>query len=142
MSDTKLSDYPANFLLLGLFVVCIIGFGGAISREYGMSTNVIDDGSVDYGAIENNVNQTVESANNWAAIFNSDNPFVVVGGVVVLAVYSIPKLVITLVINSITLFIDVISSITGVPFIVTAVVIALVVIGIVFAAIRLIKAGE
>jgi hypothetical protein len=96
---------------------------------------------IDFSRLEQQVNSTSADANKWAETFKSDNLFVVAGGIVLYSIWGITKLVWTSVITMLTIFTDGASGVIGIPPIAVGVLTAIVIIGLIFGAWRLVKQG-
>lgn len=131
-------DMPKSLLLSGLFLVCMIGFMTGLGLNYGedISTPYIDSSK-----IEEQITETSETANAWGEAFKSDNLFVSTGTIVILSVWGVLKLVWDTVLTFITLYLDIFTTLFGIPPIVTGVITAIVVITLIFLAWRTIKQG-
>ena len=134
-------EYPVNFLLAGLFIISMISFGIVLSHNYGKSEALMKSDKIDFTRLENQINSTSSDANKWADTFKSDNLFVVAGGIVLYSIWGITKLVWTSVTAMLTIFTDGASGLLGIPPIATGVLTAIVIIGLIFGAWRLVKQG-
>jgi len=139
MTDFK--SYPINFLLAGLFIICLISFAVVTAGNYGQSETLMKSDKIDFTRLEQQVNSTSADANNWAETFKSDNLFVVAGGIVLFSIWGIVKLIWTSVLVMLTIFTDGASGLLGIPPIATGVLTAIVIIGLIFASWKLIKQG-
>jgi len=131
-------DWPKGLLLSGLFLICIIGFITAMGDHYGedLSTPYIDTTRV-----EEQVQETSDDASAWGEAFKSDNLFVSTGTIVLLSIWGVAKLVWDSIITFITIYLDILTALFGIPPIVTGVLTALVIISLIFLAWRTIKQG-
>ena len=139
MTDFK--DYPINFLLAGLFVICLISFAVGLAHNYGENDALMKTDKIDFSSLEKQVNDTSASATKWGESFKSDNLFVVAGGIVLYSIWGISKLVWGSVMAMLTIFTDGASSLLGVPAIAIGVLIAIVIISLIFSLWKLIKQG-
>ena len=135
-------DYPKNFLLAGLFVICMITFAVMLGNNYGQSEALMKSDQIDFSKLENQINQTSSNAQKWGEAFKSDNLFVATGTLVLFSIWGIGKLIWGSVTTFSTIFLDGASSVLGVSPIVTGVVTALLIISLIFALWKVIKAGE
>ncbi len=135
-------DYPKNFLLAGLFVICMITFAVMLGNNYGQSEALMKSDQIDFSKLENQINQTSSDAQKWGEAFKSDNLFVATGTLVLFSIWGIGKLIWGSVTTFSTIFLDGASSVLGVSPIVTGVVTALLIISLIFALWKVIKAGE
>lgn len=140
MTDFK--EYPINFLLAGLFIIAMISFGIVLSHNYGKSDALMKSDKIDFTRLENQIGSTSDDANKWADTFKSDNLFVVAGGIVLYSIWGITKLVWTSVTAMLTIFTDGASGLLGIPPIATGVLTAIIIIGLIFGAWKLIKQGQ
>jgi flagellar biosynthesis protein FlhB len=135
-------DYPKNFLLAGLFVICMITFAVMLGNNYGQSEALMKSDQIDFSKLENQINQTSSDAQKWGEAFKSDNLFVATGTLVLFSIWGIGKLIWGSVTSFTTIFLDGASSVLGVSPIVTGVVMAILIISLIFALWKVIKAGE
>ena len=139
---TDFKDYPINFILAGLFIICLISFGVALANNYGQSGTLMKTDKIDFSRLEKQINSTSADANKWAETFKSDNLFVVAGGIVLFSIWGIVKLIWTSVTAMLTIFTDGATGLLGIPPIAVGVLTAIVIIGLIFAGWRLIKQGQ
>lgn len=142
MVNVAFEDYPKNFLLAGLFVIAMITFAVTIAHNYGQTDSLMKSDQIDFSKLENQVNQTSADAQKWGEAFRSDNLFVATGTLVLFSIWGIGKLIWGSVTTFSTIFLDGASSVLGVSPVVTGVVTALIIISLLFALWRVIKAGE
>jgi hypothetical protein len=135
-------DYPKNFLLAGLFVIAMINFAVMLANNYGQTDSLMKSEQIDFSRLENQVNSTSADAQKWGEAFKSDNLFVATGTLVLFSIWGIGKLIWGSVTTFSTIFLDGASSVLGVSPIVTGVVTAILIISLIFALWKVIKAGE
>jgi len=135
-------EYPKNFLLAGLFIIAMITFAVMLSNNYGQSEALMKSDQIDFSRIENQINSTSTDAQKWGEAFKSDNLFVATGTLVLFSIWGIGKLIWGSVTTFSTIFLDGASSVLGVSPIVTGVVTAILIISLMFALWKVIKAGE
>lgn len=135
-------DYPKNFLLAGLFVIAMINFAVMLANNYGQTDSLMKSEQIDFSRLENQVNSTSADAQKWGEAFRSDNLFVATGTLVLFSIWGIGKLIWGSVTTFSTIFLDGASAVLGVSPVVTGVVTALIIISLLFALWRVIKAGE
>lgn len=142
MVNVNFEDYPKNFLLAGLFIIAMITFAVTIAHNYGQTDALMKSEQIDFSRLENQINQTSSDAQKWGEAFRSDNLFVATGTLVLFSIWGIGKLIWGSVTTFSTIFSDGASAVLGVSPIVTGVVTALIIISLLFALWRVIKAGE
>jgi hypothetical protein len=135
-------DYPKNFLLAGLFIIAMITFAVMLGNNYGQDEALMKSEQIDFSKLENQINQTSTDAQKWGEAFKSDNLFVATGTLVLFSIWGIGKLIWGSVTTFSTIFLDGASSVLGVSPIVTGVVTAILIISLIFALWKVIKAGE
>ena len=135
-------DYPKNFLLAGLFLVCLISFAVVIAHNYGQNEALMKSDKIDFTGLETQINQTTADANAWGETFKSDNLFVVAGGIVLYSVWGITKLIWGSVTSMFTVFTSGAGAVLGIPPIVIGVLTAIIIISVIFAGLRLVKIGR
>lgn len=139
MVDFK--DYAVNLLLCGLFVIALVAFGTGIAHNYGEDASLMSDDRVNMTRLESTVNSTSEDAQRWSEAFQSDNLFVSAGGIVLYSIWGVGKLILTSVVTLFVVIFDGVSAVLGIPPVVSGVIFAVLLIGLIFALWRVIKAG-
>lgn len=139
---TDFREFPINFLLAGLFIICLVSFAVMVAHNYGQDETLMKSNKIDFTRMEQQINSTSTNANKWADTFKSDNLFVVAGGIVLYSIWGITKLVWTSVTTMLTIFTDGATGLLGIPPIATGVLTAIVIISLIFTAWRLIKQGQ
>lgn len=139
---SNFEDYPKNFLLAGLFVIAIISFAVMLGNNYGQDEALMKSDKIDFSKLETQINNTSADAQKWGEAFKSDNLFVATGTLVLFSIWGIGKLIWGSVTSFTTIFLDGASSVLGLSPIVTGVVMALIIISLMFALWKVIKAGE
>lgn len=139
---SNFEDFPKNFLLAGLFVIAIISFAVMLGNNYGQDEALMKSDKINFSKLENQINETSQRASGWGETFRSDSLFVSAGGIVIYSIWSIGKLIFNSVSTFSIIFLDGASSVLGLSPIVTGVVMALIIISLIFALWKVIKAGE
>jgi len=139
---TDFEEFPKNFLLAGLFLVCLISFAVIIAHNYGENDALMKSDKIDFTGLEVQINKTTADANAWGETFKSDNLFVVAGGIVLYSVWGISKLVWGSVTSMFTVFTSGAGVVLGVPPLVIGVLTAIIIISLMFALWRLVKLGK
>ena len=135
-------EYPINFLLAGLFIVALMSFGVSMYSNYGQDASDITGGQIDLVRLQEQVNKTSTDTESWGEAFRSDNPFVALGSIILFSVWGVSRLMWNSVIALWSLISDLGSGILGIPQEVTGVILAIIIISMIFAIWRVIKAGE
>lgn len=141
MTTATFEDLPISFLLIGLFIICIFAFAGGLAVNYGQNASVMDVPGVDVSGIQEQVNSTSNSALSWQESLTSDNLFLGLGEIFLLSIWGIIKLIFSTILSFLGIFLALISGVLGIPPVVTGVIIAIVIIMVIFAAWRKLKAG-
>lgn len=142
MGVTSFKNYITYFLLAGLFIVALVSFGTGVKENYDQDTEVIDSDKVDLTQLQTQLNQTSQDAKNWEKSFTSDNLFVALGAIVLFSIWGIFKLIWTTINTLATIYLQGIHNVLGIDPMVTGVCTALLIIGLIFAVWRNLKAGE
>ena len=135
---TRMEDWSKGLLLSGLFLICIIGFITSLGLNYGEDINT---DHIDTSRVEAQISETSEDALAWQKAFKSDNLFVSTGTIVLLSIWGVIKLVWDSIITFLLIYLDIFTSLFGIPPIVTGVITSLVIISLIFLAWRTIKQG-
>lgn len=138
---TSFREYITIFLLVGLFLVAIYTFGTNIASNYDKDFS-IDDSKIDLTQLQNQINETSTEAKVWESRFTSDNIFVATGSIVLFSIWGIMKLVWSSINSLVTIYLQGANNVLGIDPMVTGVVTALLIIGLIFAGWRAIKTGE
>lgn len=134
-------DFPINLLLIGLFVICIIGFAGSIGLNYGKSSTDMTSNLINTQKIQDQVNKTGEDAKHWESLFKNSNMFVSFGSIITFAIWGVGSLIWTTVTTFFTIYFDMISQVLGIPAMVTGTLTAIILISIIYLVYRLNKLG-
>lgn len=134
-------EYIIIFLVVGLFLVSLYTFGTNIAENYGKNFTV-DDSKIDLTQLQTQINETSTEARTWESRFTSDNVFVATGSIVLFSIWGIIKLVWSSINSLITIYLDGIHNVLGIDPMVTGVITAILIIGLIFAGWRNIKQGE
>ena len=134
----KFEDWPKAFLLVGLFLVCIIGFMNGLGDNYG---ETIESDYIDTSRITLQLNETSEDAIAWGESFKSDNLFITTGTIVLVSIWGVSKLIWNSITTFLAIYLDIFATLFGIPPLVTGVITALVIISLIFLAWRTIKQG-
>jgi len=138
----EFKDYAINFLLVGLFVVSMFGFAGKIASNYGESPDIMGGDKINLSGIQNTVNATNDASKSWRTSFQSDSLVLTAGALVVYSIWQVGNLVLNSAVDLAVLFFDGITQTLGIPPVVTSVLIAILLISLIFALWRVIKAGN
>lgn len=141
MATANLEDLPKAALIIGLFVIAMIGFASTMATNYGQNASIMKTNQIDYGRVERQVNSTSADANSWKTAFTSDNLFVALGGIVLFSIWGIIKLVLVSTLSFNIIFLDTITSVFGISPIVSIVIMAATILTVIFAAWRKVKLG-
>lgn len=134
--------YVITFIVVGLFLTSITSWAVQVGEDYDQTEDFVDSSKIDLVAIQEELNTTSESAGNWQASFTSDNFFVSLGSIVLFSIWGIFKLMWTSIMGFITIYFEIAYNVFGLDPIVSGTAIALLIIGLIFAVWRTIKAGE
>jgi hypothetical protein len=133
-------DVPVNLLVIGIFLLCILGFGTGIMALNGHSGSM-NTGYIDTTRLETQLNQTSENAQAWQTVFTSDNIFVSSGAIVLYSIWGIIKLLWTTTITFWIIYTDIITSVLGIPSIITGILTSILIIILIFLGWKAIKQG-
>lgn len=142
MASASFKEYLTMFLLVGLFLYGMISFATGLADSYGIPASRMDTDEVNLSGIREGIGQLNEDSEKWTKSFTSDSVFVATGSLILFSVFGISKLVINSIINMANLIISSVSNLLGLPSIVTGTLMALLLVGLIFAGWRAIKLGE
>lgn len=135
-------DYIVFCLLAGLFIVSLYYFASGITDNYGQDSNLVDDEQINLTHLESTLNQTRSDAETWQDRFTSDNFFVSLGAIVLFSLWGIIKLIWTVTTTLFSLYLEGFNNVLGIPPMVTGVISAIFIIGLIFAVWKAIQTGE
>lgn len=135
-------DYIVFFLLAGLFLIAIYSFASGVAVNYDQDPELIDDELINLTQLESRLNQTRADAETWQDKFTSDNFFVALGSIVLFSLWGIFQLIWSVITSFSSIFLDGMNNVLGVPPLVTGVISAIIIIGLIFAVWKSIKTGE
>lgn len=141
MASNSFRDYIVATLLVALFIVSFYSFASGIATRYGADLTLSDD-YIDLTSMEAQINETSEDAQDWETTFRSDNPFVATGALIMYGIWGVMKLMWSGVAGTFNIFLQGIYNVLGVPPMVTGVILAIFIIGLIFTAWKTIKSGE
>lgn len=135
-------NYLIYFLLAGVFIVSMYAFAQQLGSKYGSTDLTVDSEKINLVGLESSINDTTDQAQSWQRSFTNDNPFVATGSLILFSLFGIMKLMWGSVTSIITILLAGMYNILGVPPIVGGVIVTGLIIGLIFAAWRVIKGGE
>lgn len=135
-------DYPINFLIIGLVIVCMFTFAGLIAVKYDKPASIMDTGYIDISRVQAQMNQTTGDAEAWGNAFRSDNPFVSFGSLILFSIWGVLKLMWTAVMSFLVIYLDIVSGLLHIPPMVVATITAILIISMIAMGWRMIKQGQ
>ncbi len=142
MANLDFKGYMLGFLLTGLVIVCIYTYGISIADNYNVDTPLIDSNKIDLTSLEQKVNDSSANAKNWEARFTSDNFFVSLGSIILFSIWGIFQLMWTSINTLWTIYLEGMHNVLGLDPMITGVLSAIIIIGLIFSVWRVIKTGE
>ena len=136
-----LKDYSSSFIIVGLFIVCLFTFMTLLTGE-NTEISGIDTSAINLEGLEGQLNSTREDAQDYIEGFSSENPLTAFGELVFFSIWGITKLIINSVILTFNIIFSGIADVLGIPGLVVGIVAAIVLIGLIFAAWKMIKTGK
>lgn len=138
---TPFANYIVFFLLAGLFVIGIYTWATNVGDNYDTDIQISED-KLDLAQLEDDINQTSADAKKWEQSFTSDNLFVALGSIVLFSIWGIFKLIWSSINTLGTIYFDGMNNVLGIDPMVTGVISAILIIGLIFAVYKAIKTGE
>lgn len=135
----EFKDYISNFMLAGLFLLCLVLFFVGIGAYHG-NNNMVGD-YYNTTKLNHTLTETANEAQTWKDSFVNDNPVIAVGGFIVFGFWAILTNIITSTITFISLIFDSLVLMLNIPPIVMGTLTALVIIGLIFAGWKVLKQG-
>ena len=140
-SIMDLKEFASGFLLLGLFVICLFTFVFGLADNNTEIQN-LDTSGIDLDYLETHLNSSKEDAEGYIKNFGSENPVVSLGSLILFSVVGVGKLVINSILITFNIVLGGISNVLGIPPIVTGIISAILMIGLIFAAWKLYHTGK
>lgn len=137
----EFKEFIITLLFVSLFAVCITSFMSGLGQNYEVSASRMQSEYIDFDRIEAQVNETSNDANAWSESFRSDNIFVAIGTIVMFSIWGLAKLMWTASMNFITIYLDIASTLFGLPHIITGVITSVIIVIFIFAVWRAVKQG-
>lgn len=134
-------DYIISFIMIGAIVICFLGFATGVGNNYG-KTNMVNSADLNLTPLQNQINKTANDAHNWEKIFNSDNLFVVAGGIILYSIWTILTSMWIGTFNFYNIYLQIINNLLGIPPIVTGIFTPILIITLIFLGWRVIKQGQ
>lgn len=141
MADIQFKDYLITILLAGLFLFAFYSFAQGIGAEYGHA-NLYGTDKVDIADLQAQLNDTSNQAQGWEKAFTSDNFFVSAGSIVLFSVWGVFKLMWSSFNAIFTIFKQGIVNVLGLDPMVVGIIGAIIIIGLIFSAWKVIKQGD
>lgn len=136
-------DYAMYFILAGLMMILIFKGGVELAKINGISsTEIIDTEQANITGLTSSLDSVSNSAEGWRKSFQSDNPLVVSAGLVVQSIWSLSVLIFNSVLGVFIIITTFAEISLGIPSIVTGVVLALVIMGMIFSTYFFIRSGS
>ena len=135
-----LKELIYGFLLVGLFLVCIFSF--ILNFTADNSDIELDTDEIDLTGLESSLNKSKSQAEEYMGSFQSENPLVSFGSLILFSIVGIGKLIITSVSVIFNILLGGMSAVLGIPPIITGVLTAIILMSLIFAVWKLIKTGK
>lgn len=141
MAEKSFKEYVIGILLTAVFIISLYNFAIGIGNNYDTDLS-IDDKQIDLTSLESNVNDTTNDAQSWSETFRSDNPFVATGALIMFGIWGVIKLMWVSATVLFNILLGGMSTVLGVPPMITGTILTILLIGLIFAAWKAIKSGE
>lgn len=136
----ELKEYAWGFLIAGLFLVSIFSFI-FVTVDENSEIPTMETDAIDLDNLESSLESSQAEADSWLESFSSEDPLVSYGSLILFSIIGVVKLVVDSIIIFFNIIIGGISSIFGIPPIVTGTLSAMLLIGLIFAGWKTIKQG-
>jgi uncharacterized membrane protein YccF (DUF307 family) len=134
-------DFIINSILASVVLICILTFGVGLGANYGKTqTDMLTD-NYNLVPLQNQLNKTQHEAETWEKLFQSDNIFIVIGGIILKSFWGITVGIWTAITSFVTIYIGLVASIVGIPPIITGALLSILIFSLLFLGWRLIKIG-
>lgn len=142
----KFEEFPKNFLLIALFIVCIVAFAIGLAGNYNLDSTSVIDNRIPHESIKKQVNDTSKDSEKWKeSIVESDSPLesaLASGYIVLKSIFGVISLVFGSIILIFNLIMVMTQDVLGIPPIVTGTFMALLIMSLIFALWRVLKGSE
>jgi len=140
VEEKTLKDYIVAILLASLFIVSVYKFAVGIGDNYEQDLTV-DSNQLDLTKIEQEINQSKKLAEDWQTSFSTDNSFVDNGIIVLKSFVGVVNSVMSAIGIFFNLFLQGLGNVLGLNIMVTGTILAVLILGVIFAAYKVIKQG-
>jgi hypothetical protein len=142
MAGLDFQEKLGAFILVGIVIISLVFFGSGMLASNGGTNNLVDETAINLSGFIDSVNQTSSTAENWNKAFTSDNNFLDVGAIVLKSFWESLKGMTSMMFGFIGLIAQISHNVLGIPSLVIGGIIAILIIGILFGAWKVMKTGE
>lgn len=139
--DGSFKSYITIGLLVGLCIMGLFSFSSSLSDNYDKD-NVMSTDKINFEDLEETMEETSASAEKWQESFTSDNVFVSTGALIMFSLWGVMKLAWSSITSIFTIYFEGAHNVLGLDPLVTGVLTAILIIGLIFSAWRLIVSGQ
>jgi len=141
MATDTFKNMVTAFVFIMLIIFLAVGFIGNMFSKYDMEDDVVLD-RLQYDRIENILNDSQSTADDWRESFEKQNIFSLVAGIVVTGIFGIGKQMLDFIFLPFNILSVVIVDLLGFPEIVFSIITFLLIVGAIFGIWSLLKKGD
>lgn len=137
-----LKDYTISFLVVGLFIVCMFSFGALLQSNNKPISGMDNIDGIDITTLTTELEASQQRANDSITSFASENPVLATGEMIFV---TVPKITLGAISNTVTIIgiiFNGLANVLGIPPLVLGILSAILLISMIFAAWKVIKAGK
>jgi predicted RNA-binding protein len=141
MASDSFKNLVTAFVIISLMIFLAIGFTGRMLNHYDLEDEIIQE-RLRYSNIEEVLNESEQTAENWRENFEKQNIFSLVAGIVVTGLFKITKQMFNFIITPFEVLSLVFVDVLGIPIIVFDVILFLIIVGAIFGIWSVLKKGD
>jgi predicted RNA-binding protein len=141
MASDSFKNLVTAFVIISLMIFLAIGFTGRMLNHYDLEDEIIQE-RLRYSNIEEVLNESEQTAENWREKFEKQNIFSLIAGIVVTGLFTITKQMFNFIITPFEVLSLVFVDVLGIPSIVFDVIIFLIIVGAIFGIWSVLKKGD
>lgn len=141
MASDSFKGLITAFIIISLIIFLAVGFIGRMLNHYDIEDETIQE-RLRYSQIENVLNNSEQTAENWRENFEKQNIFSLVAGIIVTGLFTITKQMFNFIITPFEIISLVLVDVLGIPSAVFDVIIFLIIVGAIFGIWSVLKKGD
>ena len=141
MASDTFKNMVVTFALIGLFIFLAVSFSGRMLGTYGIGDDEIRE-RLHYDDFEEQLNLSQGTAENWRVVFEDQNMFSVIAGIIVTGIFKIGKQMLEFIILPIDILALIFVDVLQIPQMVFNIIIFLIIVSAIFGLWSVLKKGD